>query len=95
MTFTKDELSKFKLRNILGVPCKLEISKNAKGLKQVENVYRFPQKEEAPLSQTEYIYFDISDENTYSALTNIPAYIVTKIKQSPEYKQSPLNKFNE
>lgn len=38
--FTKDELSKFKLRNIIGVPCKLEIRKNSKNLKQVENIYR-------------------------------------------------------
>lgn len=42
--FTATELSKFKLRNILGVPCKLEIAKNNKNYKQVENVYRFPAK---------------------------------------------------
>lgn len=94
-TFTKDELAKFELHNILGVPCKLEIRKNIKGLKQVENIYRFPKDEEAPLSQTEYIYFDITDEKTYQALSAIPEYIQVKIKQSPEYKLSPLNKINE
>lgn len=92
--FTKDELSKFKLCNILGVPCKLEIRKNSKGLKQVENIYRFPRNEEAPLSQTKYIYFDIADEKTYQAFADVPEYIQAKIKQSPEYKQSQLNKVN-
>ena len=76
--FTATELSKFKLRNILGVPCKLE------------NVYRFPAKEQAPKRKSELIYFDISDKTTYSEIPNIPYYIVEKIKNSPEYKQSSL-----
>lgn len=42
--FTATELSKFKLRNILGVPCKLEIAKNNKNYKQVENVPVFQQR---------------------------------------------------
>ena len=88
--FTSTELSKFKLRNILGVPCKLEIAKNNKNYKQVENVYRFPAKEQAPNHKSELIYFDISDETTYSVIPNIPYYIVEKIKNSPEYKQSSL-----
>ena len=88
--FTATELSKFKLRNILGVPCKLEIAKNNKNYKQVENVYRFPAKEQAPNHKSELIYFDILDETTYSVIPNIPYYIVEKIKNSPEYKQSSL-----
>ena len=88
--FTATELSKFKLRNILGVPCKLEIAKNNKNYKQVENVYRFPAKEQAPKRKSELIYFDISDKTTYSEIPNIPSYIVEKIKNSPDYKQSSL-----
>lgn len=88
--FTNDELSKFKLRNILGVPCKLEIAKNDKNYKQVENVYRFPANEQPPKHKSELIYFDISDKTTYSAIPNIPYYIIEKIKKSPEYKQSSL-----
>lgn len=88
--FTNDELSKFKLRNILGVPCKLEIAKNNKNYKQVENVYRFPASEKEPDRKSELIYFDISDETTYSAIPNIPYYILEKIKNSPEYKHSSL-----
>ena len=59
-------------------------------LKQVENVYRFPAKEQAPKRRSELIYFDISDKTTYSAIPNIPYYIIEKIKKSPEYKQSSL-----
>ena len=40
--FTKDELDKFQIRNIIGVPCRLEITKNSKMLKQIDNVLPFP-----------------------------------------------------
>ncbi|MBO5454520.1 MAG: hypothetical protein J6A69_11275 [Clostridia bacterium] len=93
--FTKDELAKFKLRNILGVPCKLEIKKNSKNYKQVENVFRFPANEQAPQRKSGLIYFDIADETTYSFIPSIPPYIVEKIKNSPEYKSSRLCKINE
>lgn len=84
--FTEEELSKFKLSNIIGVPCKLEIRKNIKDLKQVENIYRFPKEEEIPISDGKHIYLNLKDETTYSALDCIPNYILKKIKLSPEYK---------
>lgn len=83
--FTKDELSDFKLRNVLGVPCKLEIRKNSKEAKQVEKIYRFPKNEEVPISKTEYIFFDVDDKATYDVLDRIPPYIIKRIMQSPEY----------
>lgn len=89
--FTKDELSNFKLCNVLGVPCKLEIRKNSKGLKQVENIYRFPKNEEVPISEAEHIYFDIADEKTYNALNYVPKYLLIRIKQAPEYQLPSLS----
>ncbi len=88
--FTKDELSRFQLRNILGVPCRLEIGKD-NGQKYVKNIYPFPKDEEKPISETEHIYFDIANEKTYQALKYVPTYLLTRIKQTPEYKQSRLN----
>ena len=87
--YEKAEL-RLHLESWRGRPCKLEIAKNNKNYKQVENVYRFPAKEQAPKRKSELIYFDISDKTTYSEIPNIPYYIVEKIKNSPEYKQSSL-----
>lgn len=42
--FTATELSKFKLRNILGVPCKLEIAKNNKKLQTSRKCLPFSSK---------------------------------------------------
>ena len=88
--FTKDELSKFQLRNIIGVPCILEIKKNSKMIKQVDNIYNYPKNEVVPTSETEPIFFDIEDENTYSDIVHIPGYLFERIKQTPEYKKSKL-----
>lgn len=90
--FTNDELSKFKLCNVLGVPCKVEIRKNQNGAKQVENIYPFPKDEKKPISKTKYILYNISDEKTYSALEYIPTYLLARIKQAPEYLKSNYNK---
>lgn len=88
--FTEEKISKFRLRNILGVPCRLEIRKND-GKKYVENILPFPKDAEKPSSDTKYIYFDVADEKTYSDLKNVPIYLMDKIKQSPEYKLSELD----
>lgn len=90
--FTKSDLCKFTLRNVLGIPCRLEIQKvKSTGAKYVENVHRFPKHEEKPVSDAEYIYFDINDKNTYSDYEKVPHYIIARIKQSPEYKKSGLD----
>lgn len=83
--FTEDKLSQFELYTILGIPCKLEIRKNQKGLKQVFNIYRFPKNEEVPILKSKLIYFDMNNEKTFSAFNDIPKYIKERIKQSPEY----------
>ena len=88
--FTKDELSKFQLRNIIGVPCILEIRKNSKMIKQVDNIYNYPKNKVIPTSETEPIIFDIEDEKTYSDVSRIPGYLFKRIKQTPEYKKSKL-----
>ncbi len=91
-TFTKEKLSKFQLRNILGVPCRLVIRKND-GRKYVENILPFLKDAQKPISETKYIYFDVTDEKTYPDFKNIPIYLMDKIKQSPEYGLYGLDKF--
>lgn len=89
--FTKDELDKFQIRNIIGVPCRLEITKNSKMLKQIDNVLPFPKGEVVPVSEIKPIYFDIEDEDTYSDFIRLPGYLAERIKQTPEYKKSKLS----
>lgn len=90
--FTKDELDKFQIRNIIGVPCRLEIAKNSNMIKQIDNVLPFPKREVAPVSEIKPIYFDIEDEDTYSDFIRLPGYLAERIKQTPEYKKSKLSK---
>ncbi len=84
-SFTKNELSNFELCNVLGIPCKLEIRKNNKGLKCVTNIYRFPKNEDVPILKSKLILFDLNNDKTYASLDYVPTYIIEKVKQSPEY----------
>lgn len=88
--FTDTELADFNIKNIIGVPCKIEIRKNSKGLKQVQNVSRLPKNESIPIPKGKCIFFDMNDKKTYSALEFIPPYLMKRIKETPEYKLSVL-----
>ena len=88
--FTKEQLFKFQIRNVLGVPCRLEIRKfNIQ--KYVENVLPFPKNTKYPIPESKYIYFDITDKKTYPDFKNVPLYLIDRMKQSSEYEQSELN----
>lgn len=89
--FGNDELSRFKLQNVLGVPCKLKICKSNKGTKYVESIYRFPKNEKAPKTEAKFIFFDMNDEKTHNDLDYVPSYLIERIKQSPEYTKFITN----
>ena len=87
--FTPEELKKFDVKNVLGVPCMLQIIHNKNG----ENVYaniasisKLPKAMPAPEQTNETIWWNFSDNAVDDeTFQKIPQYIQDRIKESQTY----------
>ena len=88
--FTVEELKGFNLRNIIGVPCMVQIihRKSADGSKTYANlgsVTKLPKGFPAPHGKLEPVIYDI-EESDPSMVEDLPAWMGEKIKASRNYQ---------
>lgn len=98
--FTDSELNGFDLKNILNVPCQMQIiTKERVGKSDVNNIsgiMSLPKGNSVDkLNEKDLIYFDIEDLNTYKDFERAPKWIQEVIKQAENYESSGLKKYVE
>ena len=87
--FTPEELKAFDLRNVLGVPCQLQISHSANGDKvyaNIDSVVSFPKGMDKPQTDQEPFAFDLDSPAWAKDFIKLPEWIQEKIKSSETYK---------
>lgn len=88
--FTKEELAKFNVKNILGVPCMMNIVHNTSGEKTYSNIssiMAMPKGMPKPEQTNETTYWDF-DENAVDDDTfrKLPEFLQERIKESQTWK---------
>ena len=98
--FTEEELNGFDLKNILNVPCQMQIiTKERAGKTDVNNIsgiMSLPKGNNVDkLNDADLVYFDIEDVSTYKQFERIPKWVQEVIKQAENYEESGLKKYVE
>lgn len=98
--FTEEELNGFDLKNILNVPCQMQIiTKERAGKSDVNNIsgiMSLPKGNNVDkLNDADLVYFDIEDVSTYKQFERIPKWVQEVIKQAENYEESGLKKYVE
>lgn len=86
--FTKDELAKFDLRNIVGAPCMISVASsetsNGKIRTKVTAVMALPKGMTKPKMWNAPVVFDM--DRDMAKINDLPEWIVKKIQSSPDYE---------
>lgn len=98
--FTDEELNGFDLKNILNVPCQMQIiTKERVGKSDVNNIsgiMSLPKGNNIDkLNEEDLIFFDIEDSSTYKNFEKVSKWIQEVIKQAENYESSGLKKYVE
>lgn len=86
--FTPEELKAFDLRNILGVPCQLQIThsiRNEKVYANIDSVVSYPKAMPKPVPENELFAFDLDDADWQQDLAKLPEWIQNMVKASANY----------
>lgn len=87
--FTPAELAEFNLRNIVGVPCLIQIihkkANNGKTYANLASVMRLPKGMAAPKATLEPIVYDI-DESDPGDVEKLPKWIAEQVRASETYQ---------
>lgn len=88
--FTEEELAQFNLRNIVGVPCLIQIihkeGNNGKTYANLASIMKLPKGMMAPKLTLDTIVYDI-DDNDPADVEKLPEWIANQIKASESYQQ--------
>ena len=93
--FTADELEGFDLRNILNVPCQIQIineEKNGKSYTSIASIMAMP-KGMTVESLEKTITFDTYEPETWNSFSEIPKWIQDKIRKCENQDETKLNVF--
>lgn len=95
--FTASELAGFDLKNILHVPCQIQIIHEIgkkDGIKHanVSSIVAFPKGLPKPETD-EIIYFDMEDKDTYPMWISVPKFLQEKIRKAENYETSGLKEY--
>lgn len=93
--FTSEELEGFDLRNILNVPCQLQLIQkeaNGKTFLNIASIMSIPKGMKVePLEET--VVFDTYDYNTWENYDKIPNWIKEKIKKALNLAETQLDMY--
>lgn len=86
-SFTEEELEAFDLRDVLGVPCFIQINhteRNGKKYANMASIMSLPKGVQRPVGTMEQISFDM-DTSPLSEIEKLPKWIQDKIRNSETY----------
>lgn len=87
--FTAEELAKFDVMVLAGLPCFINIIHNTKGDKTYANiasVMTVPKGMQVPPAVNPVVTLSLNDEYNHTAFQGLPEWIQKKIQESPEYR---------
>ena len=87
--FTDEELEGFELKNVLGVPCLLNIihkTGTERTYAVIAGIMKMPKGATAPKLISDEIYFDL-EESPLDMIDTLPEFLQKRIKDSPTYKE--------
>jgi hypothetical protein len=87
--FTPEELAKFDVMVLAGLPCFINIIHNTKGDKTYANiasVMTVPKGMQVPPGVNPVVTLSLNDEYNHDVFSALPEWIQKKIQESPEYK---------
>lgn len=90
--FTPEELKAFDLRNIVGVPCQIQIvhtTQDGETYANIAGLMKLPKFTPCPETQLPQQVYDI-DDNPVSDVDRLPKWIAEKVKASEEFKLRTL-----
>lgn len=89
--FTEEELKGFDLRNILNIPCQLQINKDEnKTYTYIAGIMAIPKGMKVEKLKETYV-FDTYDETTWNYYNDIPNWIKEKVKKSLNAAETGLD----
>lgn len=88
--FTEAELEEFNLRNIVGVPCLIQVihkeGGNGKTYANLASIMKIPRGMQVPKATLDTVIYDI-DENDPADVDKLPEWIANMVKSSESYQQ--------
>lgn len=88
--FTEAELEEFNLRNIVGVPCLIQVihkeGGNGKTYANLASIMKIPRGMQVPKATLDTVIYDI-DENDPADVDKLPEWIANIVKSSESYQQ--------
>ena len=88
--FTDEELKKFNVKNILGVPCQIQIvhqTKDGKTYANIAGIMSLPKGMQKPEGTNGKIYWDFEENEIEDAAWNaMPEFLTRRISESETYK---------
>lgn len=85
--FSQQELVKFNLANLIGVPALLNVSHGDNGKARIESVNPMIKGAKVETLQADRIHLDLDDYDA-EAFSRLPEWIRKKVEVSPEYAQA-------
>lgn len=85
--FTDEELQGFDLKNLLGVPCCLNVVHNEKGYANIDSIIKLRKGQDIPQVELEQIYFDLDEFESLNKIDDLPEWICKMIKKSKEWQE--------
>lgn len=93
--FTETELAGFDLKNILGVPCQVQVIHNKTASGEYANiaaVMAMPRGIERPKAVS-LVYFDLSEPDTFDEFHKLPEFIRKKISLASNFNSCGLGEY--
>ena len=98
--FTAEELERFDLENVLGVPCMLSVihtenPNSGKTYARVSAITRLPKGYPAIASTAEHVIFSLDDHDALDKMQTLPEWVQNRIKESNTYNNMINTQFTD
>jgi hypothetical protein len=96
--FTEEELNGFDIKNVLGVPCQIQVLHNQSGEKvyaNISNIVPYPKGIAAPKATSELIHYDMDAADRDAMFAKLPEWLQKKVKESKSYIEDTTGLFSD
>lgn len=96
--FTIEELARFNIYNLLGIPCQIQIihkERNGKTYANISAIVAFPKGTPTPQGDYPQTFFSFEYADTFENARTLPSWITDKLKKAEGYGKSGLKAYLE
>lgn len=85
--FTDEEIEKFDISKLVGVPAMVSVIQNEKGYSNISSITKLPKATECPPQVNESFILDYEENWSEEKFNKLPEFLRNKISQSDEYQK--------